>query len=358
MSEVTIERSKFSHALQTARLIIKANSPNDRHQCVLLRWNKEQVSICSFGDLGMLTVICPVIESDGVGESLLHPVRLEQFVQGGNSDRVRLVEDGEKLKVYCAPGSATFNTLDPSGFSCYDGEPDGTPVDGDALREAMKSAAYLTSDSHGQKDHPAICVDWIDGLFIASSSRNSVSVIGPLHEAKVGQKAKVSHEIARILSKSSGDVSITFDENRVVFASENMLFATPHVNVFMNKYKTAIEKMDETVATLQVSTLMSAVKQASVFTEVESRAIMMTVADGTISVVPKASTHGLSSVSVRCEHTGDDWTKVDHKFPEMFLSLHPADADVTLKIKDANLHPLIMECGNHVYRIAAMTEEA
>lgn len=357
MSEVTLEKGRFGHAIKIAESIVSKNSPHPSLQCVLIEWDSERMSISSRGDAGNLTAFCPVISSVGSGRILIHPTRLGQFVAASRSDRVSLSEDGEKLVVKSG-GQAVFNTLDPDTFpKVPDCSEDCTPVPGDEFRTAIKKSVTLTTDAFGVRRIPVVYLDWRDGLYCVASCENCISIVGPLHAEKRGVRAMITCDSAKILTQTEGDVGVCIEENRVCFTADNLQLIAPIAAWKFNRYATVPDAYDNTKATMPVGALLAACRQVAAVTDVECCHARLEVANGELTVSSTKSQYGSANAPVRCEHTGEDWTLVNNKYPLAFLSLQDDDENVELCIQDSNNATFRMNCGNHVYLLSPITVE-
>ena len=358
MPEVTLDKSKFTHAVKIAESIIKKNSPLAPAQCVLIEWSGSQMQISSTGDAGSMTVSCEVLSCSGSGRVLIHPSRLEQFVSASRSDRVSMsYDDKDEKLVVKSGGRATFNTLDPETFPKLPAfSEDCTPVPGDEFRLAIKKSIALTYDAFGSQRIPVVYLDWRKGLYFVASSENCISIVGPAHTECKGVRAMIPVESAKILLKTDGDVGVCIEDKRVCFTSDNIQFSSPIAVWKFNKYDPeSPPACDKTVAKASVGAMLAACRQVAAVADVETQRVKFEVANGEIAVSNPATQFGEAEIPVRCEHTGEDWTLVNNKYPLMFLALQDDDDDFELCIEESNMKTFRMNCGNHVYLVSPMT---
>lgn len=267
---------------------------------------------------GELSVVLPVVGSGNVS-CVVNAAKLRAAVGLLPDDEVRIEADDSRVTITGAKTQYKFYTFPVADYPpvAAPSEGAGFSIGATALARlfacggyaaAQEMSRYAINSIHlvahsgattvraestdgrrlGQCDQ--VCIDCPDG---------EVSVLVPVEAVKLACKATTGRE---------APVQVFVGTSQVAFACDGRLIVTANVEGNFPDVKKVIPQESPTSVSVDTDTMLSAVKQAGVFTSDEARAVVVTLGGGHVTVTASGPESGDARIELDADVTGPDVT--------------------------------------------------
>ena len=294
---------------------------------------------------------------------LLPHKRLQAITNAATGDSMKIEPNGESVRLTAGSGSWTLPTEDWQTFPLWSAsEPRkiGT-VEASVLADMLRSVLPCTDAESSRYALGAVLLETADGSLhaVATDGRRLGAATTPAEAADgtllIPQAA--ASALVRLL-ESAASVAIMRTGPEAVFAADNgARLVARQIEGLFPKWRAVIPKTEAVACIVDAGELLSAVRQASIVTSEQSRAVRFGFGDQ-ITLTAKSAEAGESRVRCDVVIAGPCCTVgLDPRFVAEFLKVIPAGETVSITAVDADTG-CVLRAGRWVGVVMPMAVEA
>lgn len=367
--QLTYHTKQFTDAFSRAAAVSPKRSPKPILQHVLVVCDTNCVTLSATdGDISVRVELDAPESSPTPGACLLPPDRVGQILRELRPENPVTIERREHV-VVIEQGLSHFElqTADPDEF------PSVKPFDaGDGalllpaldLSRAIRRTVFATDLESTRYALGGILLDTSEGgvlTLVATDSRRLAAAkafvtagdlsniktppIIPVRAAKMLEQAADGHD----------EVEAVFGSNEAAFRVGNLTLHTRLVEGRFPLYKDVIPSSHDAEIHLAAAPLLAAIRQATIFTNDESRGVDFRFSAGELQLDTNTADVGQSRVRLPVEFQGELVTRLDPRFVTDFLKVVGPDAMVFLRATDGE--SAILFEADYGYRYVVMPLE-
>ena len=299
------------------------------------------------------------IEVDEPGDTLVIADMFSRIVNEC-TDEVLSVETVENMLHIRGTGSHfQIMTQDPGEFPpvpAMEGEPDFTIEQGLLARligwtvfaAARESSRYAINGVMWEVEKDKLTLAATDGRRL-SLARGTLAESVSSTIPQVIVPGKALSLLSRLPGEADAKVGVKITSNQLLMDVGPALISTSLVEGHFPKYQDVIPEDCDRLVQLNTADFASALKQAALLTNEESKGVRLSLAEGNLTLSSRAPEQGEATVSLRVEYSGEP---VDIGFNPVFLAdvLRVAHADeITAAFKEAKRPGVIRIGDDFVY---------
>lgn len=348
---LTVGRVPLLEACQQAASVLRGKQVKPILQNVHLAVSDQKLTVYGTDlELGLQRYILSV--EGGPGEMCIRADKLTQILREMPDDEVVL--DGDR------PRSEVRIVGDASEFFVSADNPSEYPEPGSMgeeegsfrartwdVREAFRRVAYAAAAAEHSRygATTGILVEAEDGVarMVATDGRRlAVSEFEPANEPEWKANVVVPPKALKLALADGDDadeVAFTASKNIVTIQAGRASVWTLMVDGRFPNWQNMMPKQAPgcLVTRFSVATLLAAVRQASVMTDMESKAVLFDFAQDKLTLTARGPNSGRSSVEIPAPSDGAKKVKValDPKYVRDMLGAFPGDLTVEVAVKDA-----------------------
>jgi DNA polymerase-3 subunit beta len=337
---LTIDRDLLLGPLQRARAAAATRTTQPVYTGVKARAAGDALVLCGQDLETGLSVSVPLPGLEEPGEAILPAARLEAILREAPPGPVALDADGRRVRVRTAAAEYESPAEDPAAFSDLPAFPDGAYAEvaaGD-LGRVLRRTAFAAAREEGKYAMRAVL--WrlaadaaelvaTDGKRLAVG-RAAATLVGP-HEKSYQTEALLPPKAMAHLAGLVADLGDA-DPVRVRLSAQDALFAAGRSVIYSRlvegrypPYRDVIPKKSNAKVPLVVNDFLSAVRQAAIMTDDESKRITFHFAPGRLNLEAQGATTGKSKVAMKLE---------EYAGPAIDISFDPAYLTEMLRVLD------------------------
>jgi DNA polymerase-3 subunit beta len=162
--------------------------------------------------------------------------------------------------------------------------------------------------------------------------------------------------LERLLQDAAEPVRVVLRPNEALFQTERATLYTRLVEGRYPNYQEVIPKKAATKIPLDVSKFQSAVRQAAIMTDEESKRVIFTFGKGKVTLQADAGESGKSKVELPIDYDGKE-IKIafDANFVTDMLRVLPPDAALSLELVDSQTPALFRQGADYQYVVMPLT---
>lgn len=321
---VTCLKENLKESLDNALRIVKYNSTLPILNNFLLSAEKGRLKISATDlEIGFTAWVSSKVSKEGritVGAQLLN-----QFINNLPNQNIELEVKDSKLHLNCGNIKASFNGLDAEDFPIIPKLKNALAltIDAKVLKDALASVVNSAALSDARPEISSVYVrmepDQIK--FVATDSFRLAHKTIFLNSEEMKGKSKIDFsksenviiplrtaaEVLRLLGEKNGNVSITIDQNQVLFDFDGIHLVSRLIEGNYPDYEAIIPKGAETKCFFAKDGLEEAVKLAGCFsTKLNDITIKTNVAKSNLEVLASHSDYGSHHAKIESEIKGKD----------------------------------------------------
>ncbi len=363
--KVICDRAALLDALTLASGVIATRTPKPILECVRIE-AKNGLLTLSGTDLEVaLRLSTARVDIQKEGEALIPADKITQICRNTN-DATLAIE--VKDAVATIRGEGTRFTIYGHNPTEFPGIPDPTNLDADftinagilaqlidrtIFATARENSRYAINGVLLKRAAKSLEMVATDGRRLALS-KGKCSPTGP-EDSQCIVPTKALNLLMKLSADSDADVSVAIEDNRVVFMvagegdSPSMLSSNLVEGAFP-PYQDVIPKDLDKKAVFSVATLETAVKQAALLTNEESKGIRLAFGEAGLAISSRAPELGEAEINVPIEKF--DGSDMEIGFNPSFITdalRHVEGEEVTLEIKAPNKPGMIKSGSDFIY---------
>lgn len=346
--KIVCDRVKLFEAFQTAAVFASSRSPMDILKNVKLEVDREAVTMLATDMEVGVRVSVTGVEIETPGACVL-PV--------GNFGAI-LRESGDAQLRIEATSRNTIVRGERSEFKLAGADPDEFPtvakfeeekyhvIPAPLLRQIFTRTEFATDMESSRYALGGVLVELEDGKIIAvgTDGRRLAKMEGPAEQVnghKTGDNTTIIRtqsvrQITRVINDNDGQVQMACRSNDVLIRTERITCYSRLVEGRFPRWRDVFPARREAAKIpLTVGPLHSALRQAAVVTDTESRGIDFTFGEGTLTLAAATAELGQSRVDLPIAYDGPQIiVRLDHRFVSDFLKVLSQDQNIILEIEN------------------------
>lgn len=365
--KITFNRQQLLKSITEAASATPSRTPKDILKSVLLTGIGMHFEVIGTDqEIGIRAGISPdaIIENSDPNthvETLLPPQRIKlilselpdvnvtiEIVDGS----VRVIGNSAKFKITTEDAKEYPPVPEPNTENCFQ-------VSAYALAAAIRRTEFACDVESTRYALGGVNVEIKNGMLILAatdSRRLSVveldcTVVGSPKE--INKATVVPLKALKVILSACGtgaeSVQFVVEDNSIAFSVGNVAIYSRLVEGRFPRYRDVIPQKHNNKVNLPCGPFLSAVKQAQICMDSESRAVRMTFSEGSVRI-DTASSGGESAVEFPCEFEGDSITlSLDPKYVADILRVLPSEQIIECAMRTADDAVLFQTDGSLKY---------
>jgi DNA polymerase-3 subunit beta len=365
------DREGLLSAFQLVSSVVPARSPKAILTNVKLITEPNR-SVLMATDLEVVGVRLEVrgVKTEEPGEALLPTARFLSILRESTDQELHLEADSSSCKVTGERSEFELPGEDPAQY------PDIPSFDGDnyhqlqagALRDMIARTIFAAAQENAR--YALTGVLWELGpekvrLVATDGRRLAVTETIGMQQGKhttEGQTPVVPTKAMSLLERNLGDpeqpVMVSIRANEALFKTERAMIYGRLVEGRYPPYREVFPKKTSTKVKFTVGPFLSAVKQAAILTDEDSRGVEFNFAKNKLTLKARVADKGRAKVEtpIECDGKGVD-INFDPRFLVDMLRVLEPDAEVTVDLADSNSAALFKAGDSYSYIVMPLSRE-
>lgn len=310
------------------------------------------------------------VEADSSGQALLPTTRVLQILRELNDATVRLEISGDAVWIRGAYSEFRLVAEDPADFppvAAFEAEhyfvlPAAT------LRQMIRRTVFATDTESTRYALGGVLVECTPerATLAATDTRRLAVVTAPCRAEGKPQPpaghtvvpAKAMNLLERMLGDSEEEARLAIHANDILVQAGDVTISSQLVQGRFPDYRKVIPAQFKTVVDLVAGPFYSAIRQAQIVTNEESRGVDFTFGRGTLRLSSQAADIGQSKIELPISYDGPELVaKFDPRYIADFLRVLDASAAVQFKLNDHDSAAMLSTEDNYVYVIMPLARD-
>lgn len=302
------------------------------------------------------------------GEAILHAARLLSILRESTDERLTIDANSERVMVVGKSTEFEMPAEDPGNFPDVPTFSDGkyheitagslrTMIHRTIFAAARESTRYAMTGVLWELEGDTAKLVATDSKRLAIIGGEAKSVGG--HDTKSGQHlvpTKAMSLLERNLVDDAELIKVALKPNEVLFQTGRAIIYSRLVEGRYPPYKEIIPKKLAVKIPLAVGPFLSAVRQAAIMTDDESKRVSFHFTSGKLTLEAQGAATGRSKVEMSLEYEG---AKIDVNFDPQFmidlLKVLEPDDPLTLEISDSTRPAMFRSGPNYQYLVMPLS---
>ncbi len=363
-------RSVLSTALSTVSGVVPTRTPQEILKNVKLTVRDGQATLMGTDQEVGIRYILPEMQSNSPGECLLPTQRVAQILRELPEAEVSIEVEEQQLRIRCGQSDFRLSVEDPALFPdvAEFGDKDYHIATGASLKQGIQRTIFSTDSESTRYALGGVLMELRkDGMTLAATDGRRLAVHrGPATaHGRVAEEvlapvipAKAMTLIERSIQSGDQEIHIAVHTNDVLVRSGNCTIYARLVEGRFPRYQDVIPNDFSRSVSLVTGPFLSAVKQAMIVTNDESKGVDFTFESGVLTLKSSASDVGTSSVQLPIAYDGEPLSVTfDPKFVADFLRVLDNSSQVTLEMVDENSAAVYKADENYTYVVMPLARD-
>jgi len=308
------------------------------------------------------------VKVEKAGEALLPAAKLTAILREATDDELTIEADSGGSKVYGAHTEFDMPAEDAAEFPEIAGFQDDKyhEVTAGALREMIRRTVFAAARESARYSMTGVLWEFAgeqvrlvatDGRRLAVASSSAISHgAGDTKGSTHVVPTKAMNLLERLLQDAAEPVRVVLKPNEALFQTERATLCTRLVEGRYPNYQEVIPKKASHKIALEAGKFQSAVRQAAIMTDEESKRVIFTFSKGKLTLVAEASASGKSKVELPVDYDGKELKiAFDSNFLTDMLRILPPETSLTLELADAQTPALFRQGADYQYVVMPLT---
>lgn len=363
-------RPTLATAFQIVSGVVPSRTPKDILRNVKLQVGGGKATLVGTDQEIGIRYDIPGVETDSDGEVLLPKDRLIAILRELTDDGVDLEVTEKALWVRSGHSEFKLSAEDPAEFPPVQAF-DATSyhvIPAASFREMIKRTVFATDSESTRYALGGVLMEFgADKLTMAATDSRRLAVVSSVTSTvgKVEERAtqpvvpaKALSLIERSITDSDQDVYLAVYPNSVLVKVGSSTIYSRLVEGRFPRYADVIPSAGGSLIDLVVSPFYSAVRQAQIVTNEESRGVDFTFENGTLRLTSVAADIGQSKVEVPISYDGSAITiTFDPRYIADFLRILDASTSVKLQLTDGESAAVLRTDDGYTYVIMPLARD-
>lgn len=343
--QLTCQRNSLTNAFQTVAGVVPSRTPKDILKNVKLQVASGKATLIgNDSEIGM-RVDVPDVTSDSRGEALLPTARVLAVLRELSDDVVKLEITSDATWIRCGYSEFRLSAEDPADFppvATFE-DADYFVVPASSLRTMIRRTIFATDSESTRYALGGIQMELsAERLTLAATDSRRLSVV-KAEVSKVGNPSipavapvipsKAMGLIEKSLGDGNGEVHIALHQNDVVVRCGGTTIASQLVQGRFPDFRKVVPDSSNYTIDMVVAPFYTAVRQAMIVTNEESRGVDFSFSKGTLKLKSKAADIGQSTIEMPISFDGEELTiTFDPRYVADFLKVLDSGTQFQLKL--------------------------
>ncbi|MCH2200417.1 MAG: DNA polymerase III subunit beta [Fuerstiella sp.] len=368
--QLTCDRNQFTHAFQSAAAAVPSRTPRDILRNVYMQLNSGGVELIGTDQEVAIRFSVDGVTSSSTGEALLPTQKIASILRELHDEQFEINAEEQTLQVTTSSSQFKLSSEDPREFPPVPefSESDYFRIPSSVFRQMIRRTSFATDVESTRYALGGILVEFGDGqVTLAATDSRRLAVASAACETEgnpeVPERATVVPARAMSLLERSIDdnaeyVDVAVRDNDVLMRSGRCAVYSRLVEGRFPRYRDVIPKEMAVTVPLSVGPFHSAVRQAQIVTDEESRGVDFLFSDNTLKLNSRAQDVGESRVELSIEFTSDDIRiTFDPRYVSDFLKVLPPESLVELLITSADMAAVFKVEDSYTYVIMPLAQD-
>lgn len=364
-------RPSLAAAFQVVSGVVPSRTPKDILKNVKLQVADGKATLIGTDEQVGIRYEIPGVEIESPGETLLPVNRVIAILREVQDDGVNLevvdnavlIRAGHSEFRLSAEDAAEFPPVAAFEDECYH------VIAGRTFREMIRRTLFATDVESTRYALGGVLVELKpDGVVLAATDSRRLAVVKsacrtvgdklPENTSPAVVQAKAMSLAERSIEGDDADVFVAVHANDIVMKSSNSTIYSRLVEGRFPKYDDVIPRETRATVELVVGPFYSAIRQAQIVTNEESRGVDFKFADGLLTLNSLAADVGQSKVELPISYEHDELTiTFDPRFIAEFLRVLEPEKQVKLELIDSESAAVLRTDDDYTYVIMPLSRD-
>lgn len=369
--KIRVKREPFVHAFQTAAMVVPTRTTKEILKNVKLTL-EEGVGLLVATDMEVgIRIEFPHLEVEQEGTAVTPVGELGTLLRESADEQIEIETRETTLYVRGSHSEFELPLAAPEEFPSVPGFGDESYYELKAglFRELIRRTLFATDPESSRyalggvllefdKDHVTAVAT--DGRRLAKME-GTVQCIGEVPGEAV--QMIVPNRAMQLMERSISDVESTI---QVAGHGNDVLVRNGPVTIYARlvegrfpRWRDILPKRDDSVRIeLPVGPLFTALRQAAVVTDKESRGVIFDFGQGTLVLSANSREHGRGRIELPISHSGAGASvSMDHRYVGEFLRVLEAEKNIVVDVKDSKAAALFETDDGYTYVVMPMAKK-
>ncbi|MCC7424973.1 MAG: DNA polymerase III subunit beta [Planctomycetaceae bacterium] len=363
-------RPSLAAAFQTVSGVVPTRTPKEILKNVKIQAAGGKVTLIGTDQEVGIRYEVPGIEVGVGGETLVPTSRIISILRELQDESVDLEVAGDAVWVRSGHSEFRLSAIDPAEFppvAAFE-EKAYHAITGRALRAAIRRTIFATDVESTRYALGGVLVELATDKIacVATDSRRLAlmeTVCRTEGNVKIENAAPVIPSkamtlIERSIADDEAEVHLAAHTNHVLVRSGNSTIYSRLVEGRFPRYRDVIPKDATVTVDMVVGPFYSAVRQAQIVTDEESRGVDFAFADGMLTMKSQAADIGASTVQLPISYTAEPITiTFDPRFIADFLKVLEPEKTIQVRLIDGDSAAVLRAEENYTYVIMPLSRD-
>ncbi|WP_164102135.1 DNA polymerase III subunit beta [Candidatus Laterigemmans baculatus] len=368
--KITCDRDVLAAAFQLAAGVAPSRSPKEILQNVKLTVTGDTATLTATDmEVGIRLAIQEGLKVEQEGAALLPVSRTGAILRESSDEALVLETDEAGIKISGSRSRFRLPSSNPDEFPRVVGfeEEAYHTIPAKLFRELVRRTVFATDAESSryalggvllELEEERVTAVGTDGRRLARMEGKGTAVGG--HHT-TGTNTIVPTRAIQLMERAAGDETVD-----IAARSNDLLLRTPRCTIYSRLVEGRYPNWRQVLPTrenaaridMTVGPLFTALRQAAIVTDQESRGIDLTFADGTLRLDASTAEVGQSHVELPIAYDGDSVTlTLDHRFIADFCKVLEAESSFVLEIDSGQSPALLTTDDGYAYVIMPMARD-
>jgi DNA polymerase-3 subunit beta len=364
-------RAVLAAAFQTVGGVVPTRTPKDILRNVKLVVGDGQGTLVGTDQEVGIRYLIPGVQTDSAGEVLLPTQRVSAILREVQDSDVQIEVQTDALWIRCGRSEFKLSIIDPAEFPdvAEFNDTNFISIPGKLLKTAIQRTVFAADVESTRYALGGVLMD-VKGseitLAATDSRRLAVSkASATVHGTPAADSpapiipSKAMSLIERNIADPEAEVQIAAHRNDVLVKTGATTIYSRLVEGRFPRYQDVIPKESKIRIELVAGPFLSAVRQAMIVTNEESRGVDFSFGGDTLTLASVGADVGTSRIELPVSYGGEDVTVTfDPKFVVDFLRVFDPATAITLNLNDGNSAALFKAEENHQYVVMPLARDS
>lgn len=368
--KLTCSRSLLATAFQIVGSVVPTRTPKEILRNVKLSLADGRATLLGTDQEVGIRYEIPGVETDSVGEVLLPTQRVNSILREVQEDEISIEVNEEALWIRTSQSEFRLSVEDPAEFPNVAEFEDESyyVVNGKALKQGIQRTIFSTDLESTRYALGGVLME-IDAerLTLAATDSRRLAVYHTSCSAQGAVSEEIGHPVIpakamSLIEKSIHDdeteVKIAIHQNEVLVQSGTSTIYARLVEGRFPRYQDVIPAEYQVRIDMVVGPFLSAVRQAMIVTNEESRGVDFAFGDGTLTLTSIGQDVGTSKIEMPISYDAEPIVVTfDPRFVQEFLRVLDPSGPVSLNLIDGNNAAVFKADDNYTYVVMPLSRD-
>ena len=368
--KIICNRDKLLAGFQIAAAVAPSRSPKEILQNVKMIVDADAVTLMATDMEVGIRVALEDVTVDTPGSAVLPVDRFGSILRECTAEEIKIEAENTGTQVTAGRSRFKLPAMNPDEFPDVEkfGETRYHKISAAVLKELIRRTLFAVDSESGRFALAGVLVEMEDQSIIAvgSDGRRLAKMEGPgesveghqTGDAKVIVPSRSMQLLERALSEPDEEIQLACRSNDLMVRSPRFEIYTRLLEGRFPRWRDAIPKRDQSVKIpIQVGPLHSAVRQASIVADSDSRGIDFEFEGGTLVITGASDSAGQSRIEMPCQYDGAQIkAALDFRYVGDFLRVLDLEKSITIDVVDADSPALFMTDDGYNYVVMPLAK--